>query len=575
MAIAATIEVSWVCAPDASATGVRDEREELAVLVHVLAATAGERARQDARVGGGDEGDPERGRRDGDDVAQHERRQAEWRQAGRKWPHDHDPGSGREPEGCRHDRRPDDRDEDAGHAGPSIPQAEDDRETGQPDRRGDRVGLAIADAGDEPNALSDDRVAARAEPEQPGQLADDDDQRDAVEVALPHGSRQEIGQEPESGERRPHDDQADEDRQKPGQCNGARLVAGRERHDRRGDDRQQRRVGPEDQDPRGTEQRVGQERQDGRIQADDRGQPGCLGVAHPGRDEDRGQDEPREDVMSQRGALIGADPFEPGQDRSGVHRAECRALPGHRARAATRLQGRAGTRRTGRRGIRRRLGGRGGRTTPSHPEGITMATRTRGSTANGTSRSASSRTSPEPKLAPLGKEIQRFGSLRLLPIALSADARADSCRLLNEILADSMVLYAMYKKHHWLVAGPTFYQLHLLFDKHAEEQTEIIDLLAERVQSLGGIAVGDPRHAAELTTIERAPDGAEDVPAMIHRTLDAHETILEKVRDAIDKTEKNSDWGSNDILMSDVLRPNELQVWFIAEHVVDLPLIEE
>ena len=194
---------------------------------------------------------------------------------------------------------------------------------------------------------------------------------------------------------------------------------------------------------------------------------------------------------------------------------------------------------------------------------------------NGSSSARASRVSPEPKLAPLGVEIQRFGTTRFLPIALSKEARAESCQLLNEILADSMILYALYKKHHWLVAGPTFYQLHLLFDKHAEEQTEIIDLLAERVQSLGGIAVGDPRHAAELTTIDRAPDGAEDVPAMIHRTLDAHETILEKVRDAIDKTEKNSDWGSNDLLMGDVLRRNELQVWFIAEHVVDVPLIED
>ena len=160
-----------------------------------------------------------------------------------------------------------------------------------------------------------------------------------------------------------------------------------------------------------------------------------------------------------------------------------------------------------------------------------MATRTRGSTANGTSRSASSRTSPEPKLAPLGKEIQRFGIAPPPADRPAGEARAESCRLLNEILADSMMLYAMYKKHHWLVAGPTFYQLHLLFDKHAEEQLELIDLLAERVQSLGGIAVGDPRHAAELTTIERPPNGAEDVPAMIHRLLDAHETIIEKVRD--------------------------------------------
>jgi starvation-inducible DNA-binding protein len=184
------------------------------------------------------------------------------------------------------------------------------------------------------------------------------------------------------------------------------------------------------------------------------------------------------------------------------------------------------------------------------------------------------RLSPEPKLAPLGVEVQRFGTLRLAPIALDSKARSESCRLLNIILADTMILYAMYKKHHWLVMGPTFYQLHLLFDKHAEEQNELTDLLAERVQSLGGIAVGDPRHASELTTIDRPPNGAEDVPAMIHRLLDAHEAIIEKVRDAIDRTEKSGDWGSNDLLMSDILRRNELQTWFIASHVVDIPLVE-
>ncbi len=204
-----------------------------------------------------------------------------------------------------------------------------------------------------------------------------------------------------------------------------------------------------------------------------------------------------------------------------------------------------------------------------------MPSRTTTTRANGSSKARSQRPSPEPRLAPLGVEIQRFGTTRLLPIALAKNARSESCRLLNEILADSMVLYALYKKHHWLVAGPTFYQLHLLFDKHAAEQLEIIDLLAERIQSLGGIAVGDPRHAAELTTIPRPPDGTEEVAAMIHRTLDAHELVLEKVRDAIEATEKNADWGSNDILMSDVLRRHELQVWFVAQHVVDVPLIEE
>jgi starvation-inducible DNA-binding protein len=181
--------------------------------------------------------------------------------------------------------------------------------------------------------------------------------------------------------------------------------------------------------------------------------------------------------------------------------------------------------------------------------------------------------SPQPLIAIGGPEIQRFGTLRDLPIALPGKAKATSCRLLNEILADTMVLYALYKKHHWLVAGPTFYQLHLLFDKHAEEQLELVDLLAERVQSLGGIAVGDPRHAAELTSIDRPPDGAEEVAVMLGRTLRAHETIIARVRAAIKATEAAEDWGSNDLLMGDVLRRHELQVWFLAEHVVDLPLV--
>jgi starvation-inducible DNA-binding protein len=182
--------------------------------------------------------------------------------------------------------------------------------------------------------------------------------------------------------------------------------------------------------------------------------------------------------------------------------------------------------------------------------------------------------SPQPRLGQRAPEIQKFGSLRLLPIALSAEARQQSAQLLNKILADTTILYALYKKHHWLVAGPTFYQLHLLFDKHAEEQLELIDLIAERIQSLGGIAVGDPRHAAELTTIERPPNGAEEVPVMIDRLLDAQEIIIEKIRAGLDATEKSKDLGTNDLLMGDVLRRHELQVWFIAEHIVDVPLTE-
>ena len=197
-----------------------------------------------------------------------------------------------------------------------------------------------------------------------------------------------------------------------------------------------------------------------------------------------------------------------------------------------------------------------------------------GSSTSSTNSSARAARSPEPKLGQQARELQRFGSLRQLPIALPAEARSESCELLNEILADTTILYALYKKAHWNAAGPTFYQLHLLFDKHAGEQLELVDAIAERVQMLGGISVGDPRHAAELTTIDRAPDGAEEIPVVLDRLLAAHETILEKVRDGIEKTEESKDFGSNDLLMGDVLRTHEMQVWFIAEHVVDVPLVE-
>lgn len=189
-------------------------------------------------------------------------------------------------------------------------------------------------------------------------------------------------------------------------------------------------------------------------------------------------------------------------------------------------------------------------------------------TGNGPKRKSS-----QPLFHQRGAEVQRFGQMRLMPIALGHDARLESCQLLNPILADSIILYSLYKKHHWLVRGPTFHQLHLLLDKHAEEQLKLIDLMAERVQTLGGVTIADPRHVAEVTTISRPPNGVEEVPAMLSRLLEAHELIIEKVREAITKTAAVGDDGTNDLLIGDVLRTNELQVWFVAEHLVDVPVV--
>jgi starvation-inducible DNA-binding protein len=172
-----------------------------------------------------------------------------------------------------------------------------------------------------------------------------------------------------------------------------------------------------------------------------------------------------------------------------------------------------------------------------------------------------------------GVEVQEFGTVRQFPLGLPRDTRLYSCQRLNQVLADTQILYALYKKHHWLMRGPTFYQLHLLLDKHAGEQLELVDMLAERVQTLGGVAVGDPRHVAEITVIPRPPNGVEEVPAMLSRLLEAHETILIDAHDAAAQAAEMGDDGTNDLLVSNVIRTGELQAWFLAEHLVDTPLV--
>jgi starvation-inducible DNA-binding protein len=169
-------------------------------------------------------------------------------------------------------------------------------------------------------------------------------------------------------------------------------------------------------------------------------------------------------------------------------------------------------------------------------------------------------------------EIQPFGQLVRMPIALSENACRESVDNLNQLLADTMVLRDLYKKHHWQIAGPTFYQLHLLFDKHYGEQNDIVDKIAERVQLLGGVSVAMAHDVAETTLIPRAPKGREEPAAQISRLLHAHEIVLKEARAMARRAAESGDDGTNDLIVSDVIRQNELQVWFVAEHVVDVPL---
>jgi starvation-inducible DNA-binding protein len=167
------------------------------------------------------------------------------------------------------------------------------------------------------------------------------------------------------------------------------------------------------------------------------------------------------------------------------------------------------------------------------------------------------------------REIQPFGTLRNLPITLASAACSESCKQLNQILADSLILDSLYKKPHWLMQGNTFYQLHLLLDKHADEQLKLIDSIGEGVQTLGCVPIADPRHVAEVTKIERPPNGVEEIPVMLSRLLEAHELIQCEVREEIAQTAANRDDGTSDLLTSEVLRTNESQAWFLAEHIVE------
>src|SRR6266508_1686754 len=179
--------------------------------------------------------------------------------------------------------------------------------------------------------------------------------------------------------------------------------------------------------------------------------------------------------------------------------------------------------------------------------------------------SVPAKVSAQPRLHQRSPEIQAYGTVtQLLPLELEQPVRLEMTERLNQLLADSMTLRDLYKKSHWQVAGPTFYQLHLLFDKHFGEQVEIVDTIAERIQLLGGLAIAMAADVAETTQIERPPRGREEVPVVISRLLDAHQVIIRCCRKLAEPAATLGDQGTNDLVVSDVLRANALEAWFLS-----------
>jgi starvation-inducible DNA-binding protein len=194
-----------------------------------------------------------------------------------------------------------------------------------------------------------------------------------------------------------------------------------------------------------------------------------------------------------------------------------------------------------------------------------------GGAANGGAHTLSA----QPRFHQRAGELQAYGTVtHALPLGLLEPVRLEMTEQLNLLLADSITLRDLYKKSHWQVAGPTFYQLHLLFDKHFDEQVEIVDTIAERIQLLGGVTIAMAHDVAETTRIERPPRGREEVPVQLSRLIDAHQIIIEACRTLAARADQLGDDGTNDLAVSDVLRPNELQAWFLTEHLVEMPLVK-
>jgi starvation-inducible DNA-binding protein len=183
--------------------------------------------------------------------------------------------------------------------------------------------------------------------------------------------------------------------------------------------------------------------------------------------------------------------------------------------------------------------------------------------------------SAQPRLHQSAPEIQAYGTVsHMLPLELEESVRLEMTERLNQLLADTITLRDLYKKSHWQVAGPTLYQLHLLFDKHFEAQAELVDAIAERIQILGGISLAMAADVAETTQIARPPRGREEVPVQISRLLDAHQIIIGDCRELARRASRSGDEGTNDLVVSQVLRGNEMQIWFLSEHLVNMPLVE-
>jgi len=151
-------------------------------------------------------------------------------------------------------------------------------------------------------------------------------------------------------------------------------------------------------------------------------------------------------------------------------------------------------------------------------------------------------------------------------IDLSQNDRQGLIELLNHRLADTADLYSQIKQAHWNVKGLNFFQLHELFDTLAAEIFPFIDTVAERVTSLGGVALGTSRMAAASSSLPEYPADATNGQEHLKALIDRYSIYVSNVRKAIDQADDHNDKTTAD-LFTEISRTVDKHLWFLEAHV--------
>jgi starvation-inducible DNA-binding protein len=151
-------------------------------------------------------------------------------------------------------------------------------------------------------------------------------------------------------------------------------------------------------------------------------------------------------------------------------------------------------------------------------------------------------------------------------VSLSEKSRAETVKLLNASLATTLDLQTQTKQAHWNVAGPQFYQLHLLFDKLAEDGEEAVDLIAERILQIGGTALGTARVAAKESILDEYPHDIVDGRSHVEALTERFAAAANHSREMIDKTDDLDDQATSD-LYTQVTRIFDKDLWMLEAHL--------